>query len=258
MGNPHDIVQWRKAQRTELLAIRMALAPDLRRRHNARITRLLVQEFPILHGMLLGFYQPFHGEFDPGAAIRFLRRCGTRTILPAVVQKKQPLQFREWWPGVPMTTDECGLPVPDATEVIRPEALLIPQVGFDSHGYRLGYGGGYFDRTLAAFPVQPLKVGVAFESGRIATIHPQPHDIPMDFIITEAGVHHVADGKLDLVTAPGRVFELACEIVWRRERDAQEAPRQPAPQKPYLGIVAGEYSSPPCLAHEIDPYYWDY
>lgn len=257
MGNPRDIVQWRKAQRTELLAARMALPAAERRRHNARITRLLVEGFPILHGMLLGFYRPFHGEFDPTTAIRFLRKCGTRSMLPAVVQRKQPLQFREWWPGAPMTTDECGLPIPDATEVIRPEALLIPQVGFDAQGYRLGYGGGYFDRTLATFQVQPLKIGVAFELSRIPTVYPQPHDVPMDFIVTDAGVHHVADGKLDPVETAGRAFELACEIVWRRERDAQEASSPPDRKTQCNGIVAGEYSSPPCLAHEIDPYYWD-
>ena len=64
-------------------------------------------------------------------------------------------------------------------------AGLAPLVGFDSCGYRLGYGGGYYDRTLAAATPKPLAIGVGFELSRLDTIHPQPHDVPMDFIVTE-------------------------------------------------------------------------
>ncbi len=66
--------------------------------------------------------------------------------------------------------------------------MLIPLVGFDAQGYRLGYGGGYFDRTLAALSPRPRTIGVGFELGRLATIDPQPHDIPFDIIVTEAGI----------------------------------------------------------------------
>jgi 5-formyltetrahydrofolate cyclo-ligase len=258
MEIPRDIRQWRKAQRKELLARRWAASPVQRRKWNAAIARLLVEQFPVLQGMLVGSYQPFNCEFDPRAAMRVLRKCGTRAAFPVVVQKNQPLQFREWRPGMPMTTDVVGLPVPDGTEAVRPEALLIPLVGFDSRGYRLGYGGGYFDRTLAASTIQPLKIGVAFELSRIPTIHPQPHDAPMDFIVTEAGVHYVAAAGLELVTAPSRVFELACEIIWRRDCAGQEHDA-PAHERTSGSIrtVAGEYSSPPCYANEFDSYYWD-
>jgi 5,10-methenyltetrahydrofolate synthetase len=81
--------------------------------------------------------------------------------------------------------------VPEGTEVLAPQALLIPPLGFDARGYRLGYGGGYLDRTLAALPEQPLKIGVAFELSRMATIRPQGHDIAMDFIVTELGLYRV-------------------------------------------------------------------
>ena len=112
-----------------------------------------------------------------------------------------PLVFREWWPGVAMTPGVFDLPVPDDTNVVQPHALLIPPVGFDAHGFRLGYGGGFFDRTLAACTVQPLKIGVGFELSRLPTIQPQSFDVPMDFIVTEAGIHVVEDG-LRLITAP--------------------------------------------------------
>jgi 5,10-methenyltetrahydrofolate synthetase len=85
------------------------------------------------------------------------------------------------------------------TQAVTPGALLIPPIGFDAQGYRLGYGGGYFDRTLASLDPQPLKIGVAFELSRIETIRPQPHDIPMDFIVTEAGIHRVGPGGLQRV-----------------------------------------------------------
>ncbi|HEX4985985.1 MAG TPA: 5-formyltetrahydrofolate cyclo-ligase [Burkholderiales bacterium] len=244
MNAPHDLKQWRKAQRGELAARRNAVDPPRRRQFNRAITRLIVQGFPVLQGMMVGFYQPMQGEFDPRALMRVLRRCGTRAALPAVAQKRHPLQFREWWPGAGMATDACGLPVPDGTEVVHPDALLIPALGFDEQGYRLGYGGGYFDRTLALCRPQPLKIGVAFELSRMASIHPQCHDVPMDFIVTEVGVYHAGPAGLDRILLPSRVFELACEIIWRRDHARHEAD-------------AGAYASPPCYAHEIDPFYRD-
>jgi 5-formyltetrahydrofolate cyclo-ligase len=71
--------------------------------------------------------------------------------------------------------------------------LLVPLVGFDGRGYRLGYGGGFYDRTLTALSPKPLAIGVGYELGRLATIHPQPHDVPMNALVTEAGVVHFRD-----------------------------------------------------------------
>ncbi len=258
MGIPAEIGQWRKAQRAELVARRVAATPVQRRQWNAAITRHLIEQFPVLQGMLVGLYWPFKGEFDPRAAIRHLRKFGTRAALPVVVQKAGPLQFREWWPGAQMTTGAFNLPVPDGTEVVRSDALLIPLVGFDSQGYRLGYGGGYFDRTLAASRPQPLKIGLAFELSRIPTIQPQRHDVPMDFIVTEAGVHHVYASRLELVASPAQVFELACSIIWHRDRAVADGETPECEQASDRNrAVRHEYASPPCYAHEFDPYYWD-
>ena len=83
--------------------------------------------------------------------------------------------------------------------MVIPKAAIVPLNGFDLEGYRLGYGGGYFDRTLAALEQKPLTLGVGFEIGRLSTIYPQPHDIPMDFIVTEASLYAVEAGKLERV-----------------------------------------------------------
>ena len=152
-----------------------------------------------------------------------------------VVEKKAPLQFREWWPGVATSKGVFDLPVPEGTRVVVPQALLIPPVGFDARGYRLGYGGGYFDRTLAAMTPQPLKIGVAFELSHMETIRPQPYDIPLDFIVTEAGIYPVGAEGLRLVTAA---------------EAAARATRLLAARNP-----VSEYASPPCYGSEFN--YWE-
>ncbi len=180
----------------------MAIPLEQRLGAQRAITRLLLDGLPCLQGMVVGGYWPFKAEFDPRPAMHCLRRSGATLALPEVVEKDAPLQFREWWPGAPMRPGVLGLPVPDGTQRLTPQALLIPPLGFDAMGYRLGLGGGYFDRTLAAMDPQPLKIGVGFELSRLQTIHPQPHDVPMDFIVTEAGIHRVGADGLARVDGP--------------------------------------------------------
>ena len=166
------------------------------------VTALLLRGFPLLHEATVGFYWPFKGEFDPRFVIHRLRQQGARVALPVVLQKNAPLEFREWWPGVAMARGVFDLPIPHGTEVLQPGALLIPPVGFDAQGYRLGYGGGYFDRTLAAMSSpQPLKIALGFELSRIATIRPQPHDIAMDFVVTELGIYQAGENGLQAAPA---------------------------------------------------------
>jgi len=191
MAIPDEVRQWRKAERARLLSAREAIPAYMRRAHNEAITERLIQAFPQLAAMTIGFYWPLRGEFDARVAMLHFRKLGARTALPVVIEKAAPLQFRLWWPGAPTTVGVYDLPVPE-TEVIVPQAVLMPPIGFDARCYRLGYGGGYFDRTLAALSPQPLKIGVAFESSRIETIRPQPHDVPMDLVVTERGIHRPA------------------------------------------------------------------
>jgi 5-formyltetrahydrofolate cyclo-ligase len=145
-----------------------------------------VDGVPNLEWLLVGFYWPFKGEYDVLPIARSLHARGTKLALPVVVEKGQPLVFREWRPDARLVPGIWGIPVPADGGVVEPDALIVPLVGFDQDGYRLGYGGGYYDRTLAAMRKKPLTIGVGFELAALTTIHPQPHDIPMDAIVTEA------------------------------------------------------------------------
>ncbi len=180
-----ELRSWRKAQRDSLLAQRMALGKEQHNHWNVQLTRRLQAAVDPLPGMVIAGYWPIKGEFDPRYLMRAWRDAGARTALPVVVQKAAPLQFRDWWPGMRTSVGVYDLPVPEEGDVVIPQLALVPPVGFDAMGYRLGYGGGYYDRTLAALTPRPLTIGVGFEMARIDTISPQPHDIAMDFIATQ-------------------------------------------------------------------------
>ena len=194
-----ELTQWRKEQRAELLRRRMAASEQDHQQWSQSINHFLEEGFPILGKMVIGICWPYKAEFDSRFAAKKFRDQGAKIALPAVVKKDHPLEFREWWPGVKMTEGVFDLPVPDDTDVLIPDAMLIPPVGFGDQGDRLGYGGGFFDRTLASISPQPLKIGVAFELSRMPTTYPQEHDILMDFIITELGIHVIEDRKIRVI-----------------------------------------------------------
>lgn len=171
---------WRDARRRELTVARCAVPTPVRHQRNATITQRLQTQFAALQGLVVSGYRPFRGEFDPRFLLHHLRCGGARTALPVVAGRGMPLQFRAWWPGAPMRRAVLGLPEPDNIDVLTPQALLMPPLGFDAHGYRQGHGGGCFDRMLTAMPGQPLQIGVAFELSRMATIGPQWHDVRHD------------------------------------------------------------------------------
>jgi 5,10-methenyltetrahydrofolate synthetase len=105
-----------------------------------------------------------------------------------VVAPEAAMIFRLWTPDTPMTADRHGIPIPAGSDTVVPDVVLLPLVAFDPQGYRLGYGGGYFDRTLAAMSPRPLALGVGFEVARVDSVRPQPHDIRLDAIVTEADI----------------------------------------------------------------------
>ena len=219
MSAPEDIRLWRKTMRAELLEKRAAVSTEQHQAWSDTITGLLVSGFPMLRQMTVSLYWPFQGEFDPRYAIRHFRESGAVAALPVVIEKRAPLQFREWWPGVATSKGVFDLPVPEGTRVVVPQALLIPPVGFDDRGYRLGYGGGYFDRTLSTISPQPLKIGVAFEMSRLETIYPQAYDIPLDFIVTERCIYHNAPSGLQPVVELARGAELATQLMTYRHTE---------------------------------------
>jgi 5-formyltetrahydrofolate cyclo-ligase len=182
--DPVEVKSWRKAERERLLAWRTGVPVAERREWSERIETALR---PLLreHPGTLGVYWPFRAEFDPRPLIDWIIGEGRRVALPVVVDKKGPLEYRFWRPGEALTNGVWDIPVPEKRELVTPAAVLAPLVGFDGGCYRLGYGGGYFDRTLAALSPRPFAIGVGFEAQQLATIHPQPFDVPMDAIITE-------------------------------------------------------------------------
>lgn len=183
-----EIRQWRKAQREALLRARVDAGAEKRKAWSAIIEPQLRQIVAERRAGSIGFYWPFKGEFDPRPLARDLVAAGTTMALPTVVQPKTPLEFRRWTSGIEMEIGVYDIPFPKARNVVQPELLLVPLVGFDAAGYRLGYGGGYYDRTIASYAARPFALAVGFELSRLETIFPQDHDLPMDVIVTEAGL----------------------------------------------------------------------
>src|SRR3954447_8707323 len=179
------VKRWRRAERERLLALRQAVPANERGRLGALIETELRTIVAMRPG-ILGVYWPFRAEFDPRRLIDWAVAAGRTVALPVVIDKKGPLEYRTWRPGEALVDGVWNIPVPEKREVVIPAMVLAPLVGFDRRSYRLGYGGGYFDRTLAALSPKPLAIGVGFEFQAIETIYPQPFDVPMDWIVTEA------------------------------------------------------------------------
>jgi len=184
---PEEVKLWRRVERERLLAFRQGLTPEDRRRLGERIDVQLRRLLGEIRGTL-GVYWPFRAEFDPRPLVDWAVAEDRTVALPVVVDKKGPLEYRAWRPGEALVDGVWNIPVPEKRDVVIPAVVLAPLVGFDGACYRLGYGGGYFDRTLAALRPRPKAIGVGFAAQELATIHPQPFDIAMDVIVTEAGV----------------------------------------------------------------------
>jgi 5,10-methenyltetrahydrofolate synthetase len=224
-----------------LVARREALGEAERKAMNERITSHLLDGFEVPADAVVGFCWPYRAEFDARFAVRRWRDAGAIAALPEVVAKGSPLVFRKWWPGAPMRSGVYDIPVPDRTEVVMPDIAVVPMNGFDGCGYRLGYGGGFFDRTLAHAEPRPVAVGVSYEALRLDTIFPQPHDVPMDFVVTEAGVY--AGG--------GRPLQMLEPVQARSRLTHLHAVRGSLRE----GGQAAGYSSPACYAAEFPGYF---
>jgi 5,10-methenyltetrahydrofolate synthetase len=139
----------------------------------------------------IGAYWPIKGEFD---ALPALYRWteggpGRRIGLPVIDRTTRQLRFHVWFPGCPMEEDAFGIPKPKDTEAFEPQLLLVPCVGFGPGGLRLGYGGGFYDRTLATLQPRPVTVGVGYSHGFVPWLQPEPHDVPLDAVLTDEGLH---------------------------------------------------------------------
>ena len=188
-----DVARWRKVKRDELRAARKTLSVDEHASASARISdaleNVLNDKFDGAKGLTLSMYWPIKGEPDLRSLMAKLHGAGVVIALPLVETKAAPLVFRLWTPDTKMVRGDWNIPVPPAdAKILTPDISLAPLVGWDDECYRLGYGGGYFDRTLASLDPRPFKIGVGYASAKLATIFPQPHDIAMDLILTQDGV----------------------------------------------------------------------
>ena len=227
MRLPDEVKAWRRAERARLIGERVALPAERRRAARERVRAILAAEVPELRRATVGFYWPFRGEIDLVGLVRKLIDGGGRAALPVVVGKGRPLAFWRWEPGMAMRPGVWDIPVPAVAEPVEPDCLLVPLVGFDGEGYRLGYGGGYYDRTLAAMPYRPMALGIGYAFQHLPTVRPQPFDRPMDAIATEDGIR------------------------WHRRRvpGGNRPAVASAEEDPNVDVVACH--SPPCFLHEL-------
>ena len=215
------IQPWRRVRRAVLIAARVALSQVERNGASPAVAELVRAHVPELRRATIGFYWPFRAEIDLRPLVRACLVEGAHAALPVVVDRHAPLEFRAWRPGTRMEAGVWNIPVPADRHVVLPDVVLAPLVGFDAAGFRLGYGGGFYDRTLAALHPRPLVVGVGHDLGALETIHPRWHDIPMDAVVTPSGIRWPA-----------------------RSGDC--------------GRAEGGYASPPCSMHELEASWMGY
>jgi 5,10-methenyltetrahydrofolate synthetase len=183
-----DVYRWRKAERQRQIEARLAVSAADRAAMTVGIVAGIDKLIGDVGGRLASYYWPFRGEPDLRPWGQTIVDRGGRTALPLVVAKGQPLVFREWKQGEKLERGVWNIPIPAEGEPVFPDIVIAPLVGYDRSNYRLGYGGGFFDRTLASLPRKPLVIGIGYGSCALPTIYPQAHDSPMDAIVTEAGV----------------------------------------------------------------------
>lgn len=174
----------RAAQRAKLIAERRAITAHQRRLWDREISEQVYAWCKSHEVTTVGVYSPIQGEPSLYEAFPLLVGMGIRLALPSVPAADQALTFSAWSPGDELMKDHFGVLVPlESAPLVKPEVLFIPCVGYTAEGYRLGYGGGFYDRTLAEQP-KPKTVGIAYRISQ-CQMEAQAHDIAMDIIITD-------------------------------------------------------------------------
>jgi len=183
-GTRRDVMRWRKAERVRLYRLRQSMTQALRERAQHHVAGVLDGLLADCDAARVAVYWPIRGELDLRPWMRQLANAGVAIALPVIDVQDQPLKFARWQAGAAMRRSRWGIAEPAVLEWLEPELVIVPLLGVDARRFRLGNGGGYYDRTLAAASPRPLAVGVGYHHARIDTIYPLPHDIPLDVIVT--------------------------------------------------------------------------
>ena len=182
--------------RSDLLRRRSAIGPEPRHRTARRLADIgldLVESFVLPHPPIVSAYFPMRDEVDTLPLLAVLAKARIAIGLPVTVARAQPLRFLSWRPGESLRHGRYGVMEPPAeAPELAPDILFVPLAGFDARGFRLGYGAGYYDATLAGLrrARRVLAVGVAFSVQEVARVPAEPHDEPLDAVVTEHGLRH--------------------------------------------------------------------
>lgn len=174
--------------RTASLVRRKALSLDQRA---AAANSIALRAFPVgvAADSIVAGYSPIRSEFDPLPLMQHLAEThGARLALPVVIDRDQPLLFRQWHPSDTLVAGAMGiLEPPSGAPELLPDILLVPLAAFDRAGHRIGYGAGHYDRTFAQLrAVKPfVAIGLAFDTQEIPAVPAGPHDVALDYVLTE-------------------------------------------------------------------------
>lgn len=184
-----DILAAKQELRRAMTARRDAVSIQERAQAATALAALFMSQIAIERDAVIGGYFPFRSEFNVQPLLRVLAETGRAIALPVVTGPRQPLLFRRYRLGDTMSLNRLGIPEPDAhAPEMMPSHLLVPLLAFDDRLYRLGYGGGYYDRTLAALQARgrrPVAIGIAYEAQLVPSVPHGPHDHTLDMVASE-------------------------------------------------------------------------
>jgi 5-formyltetrahydrofolate cyclo-ligase len=176
---------------------RAAISPDMRAEAAKAACNHFFSGILMDPGAIVAAYWRIRDELDCQPILLRLMESGQPVCLPVVLGDTEPLEMRLWEESAPLYPSGFGTLAPDElAPKVEPDVVLVPLLGFDKHGTRLGYGGGYYDRTLASLGKKPKLVGLAFATQEIDEIPRDGHDVPLDAVVTETGVRHFDEATI--------------------------------------------------------------
>ncbi|WP_040856121.1 5-formyltetrahydrofolate cyclo-ligase [Phyllobacterium sp. YR531] len=192
MQTQSPIKELKKALRLEALARRDALPADYRSNASLQIAGHGISAISFAPGEIISGFWPIRSEVDLRPLLFALRDRGARLCLPVIIDK-QTIVFRELLQDMPMIETGFGTSGPhEDAPVVDPTFMLVPLAAFDERGHRIGYGAGYYDRAIARLQnldINPRLIGTAFDCQKVEIVPDEPHDVPLEAILTESGLH---------------------------------------------------------------------